>query len=80
MGGSERKDKMKKIYGKLTKEQKLRGVIFSSCLMTARKYSSLPIRIHEVFSTDKEAEKRIERLKDDKFFNGSDFKYNYIRT
>ena len=65
---------MKKKYLKLTNEQKLRGVIFSSQLMPDKN----PI-IHEIFGDNKNKDLVIERLCDDKFFNGSHWKYNLIR-
>ena len=64
---------MKKKYLKLTKEQKERGVIFSSELIGGK-------GIHEVFETDKDAEETIKNLKDDSFFNESPFAYNEIRS
>lgn len=63
---------MKKKYLKLTKDQKDRGVIFSSELVGGG-------TVHEVFSDDEDKEKKIDRLLDDKFFNNSPFKYNLIR-
>lgn len=68
---------MIKIYRKLTKDQKERGVIFSSCL-SPTKYENGTI--HEVKKDDPDKENKICNLKDDKFFNGSQFKYNIIRT
>jgi hypothetical protein len=69
---------MRKVYKKLSAEQIKRGVIFSSCLS---KYTTEQENdtIHEVLNTDKEKDLIIERLKDDKFFNQSHFKYNIIR-
>ena len=64
---------MTKKYLKLTKEQKERGVIFSSELIGGG-------QIHEVLGTDEDIEKTIERLKDDKFFNNSPYSYNEIRS
>lgn len=68
---------MKKKYQSLTYEQKARGVIFSSQLMPGG-------TSHEVTTEDwkedqAKAEKTIENLKDDKFFNKSSYKYNEIR-
>ena len=69
---------MKKIYRKLTKDQKERGVIFSSTL--SRYTTELTTdTMHEVFATDPDAYGTISRLKDDKFFNNSPWKYNIIR-
>ena len=69
---------MRKIYRKLTKDQKERGVIFSSTLSKATTELSGDT-IHEVFATDTDKWATIERLKDDSFFNGSPWKYNIIR-
>lgn len=68
---------MRKIYRKLTKEQRETGVIFSSCLSPYKFETGI---IHEVKSDDPDRENTIRRLKDDKFFNGSQYKYNIIRT
>lgn len=67
---------MRKIYRKLTKDQKDRGVIFSSCLSPCKYETGT---IHEVKKDDPDMEIKIHRLKDDGFFNGSQFKYNIIR-
>lgn len=69
---------MRKIYRKLTKDQKERGVIFSSTLSKATTELAGDT-IHEVFATDKDKWITIERLKDDSFFNNSPWKYNIIR-
>ena len=66
---------MRKKYLKLTKEQKSRGVIFSSEL----KGGGLLLRIHEVTKDSKDYQKTIEMLKDDSFFDESPFDYNLIR-
>jgi len=63
---------MKKKYLKLTKDQKERGVIFSSQLIPSN-------MIHEVKIDQDDKNEVIERLKDDKFFNNSHFLYNEIR-
>ena len=63
---------MKKQYRKLTKEQIERKVVFSSQLLPNGS-------LHEVFMTDEDKYQKIERLKDDKFFNESNFKVNEIR-
>jgi len=84
---------MKKIYKKLSEEQAKRGVIFSSCLSTERAEQTGD-NIHEVIKVKQEDFKEyrdfykaleeqnetISRLKDDKFFNDSPFKFNIIRT
>lgn len=69
---------MEKIYRKLTKEQKERGVIFSS---TFSNYTTemFEDKTHEVFKTDNDIDDHIERLRHDKFFN--DYKkYHIIRS
>ena len=68
---------MRKIYRKLTKEQKEAGVIFSSCLSPVKYETGT---IHEVKADDPDRENKIRNLKDDKVFNGSQYKYNFIRT
>ena len=67
---------MRKIYRKLTQEQRERNVIFSSCLSVDKFEGN---SIHEVLESDSDKWTKIERLKDDKFFNASHFKYNIIR-
>jgi hypothetical protein len=69
---------MRKVYKKLTEEQKARGVIFSSCLSVYR-FETTNDTKHEVLSTDTDKYEKITRLKDDKFFNNSHFKFNVIR-
>jgi uncharacterized membrane protein YfhO len=68
---------MRKIYRTLTKDQKERGVIFSSELVSDD--TELKKVVHEVKETDSDKLERIEKLKDDKFFNNSPFKHNLIR-
>jgi hypothetical protein len=75
---------MKKIFLNLTKDQKERKVYFSSTLSTA-KFETADATRHEITSADylkdwKEAETKEERLRDDKFFNNSHFKFNIIRS
>lgn len=70
---------MIKVYKKLTADQKARGVIFSSCLSKCRS-ELIGDTIHEVKMDDPDKDETIRRLKDDKFFNGSPWKYNIIRT
>lgn len=86
---------MKKIYKKLTEEQKKRGVVFSSCLSEYRTEQKGD-EIHDVLKIiendfkDKptyELKKAIDkneliilRLKDDKFFNPSHWNFNIIRA
>lgn len=68
---------MRKIYRKLTKEQKEAGGIFSSCLSPVKYETGT---IHEVKADDPDRENIIRRLKDYKFFDISQYKYNIIRT
>lgn len=71
---------MIKIYRKLNKMQIRRNVIFSSCLVTNKDINDVDSdSIYEVFKGDTDTEEHIKRLKDDKFFNDSHFKYNIIR-
>lgn len=75
---------MKKIYLPLLKEQKQRGVYFSSTLSPYRFETNETTR-HEItneqYKNDyKEAEAREQRLKDDSFFNNSHFNFNIIRS
>ena len=78
---------MKKVYKKLTKEQIARNVIFSSCLSTERTELTTDTK-HEVLSIGKDGVKadfdknqeEIKRLKNDKFFNASHWKFNIIRS
>ena len=57
---------MKTKRRKLTKDQKERGVIFSS---TFKNTGDEEIT-HEVFEDDEKADEKIERLKDTSFFEG----------
>jgi hypothetical protein len=70
---------VRKLYKKLTKEQINRGVIFSSTLSPYR-FETKETNTHEVFKDDFDLNEHIKRLKDNKFFNESHFKYNIIRT
>lgn len=70
---------MRKIYRKLTKEQKERGVIFASTL-SRHTFECADDLTHEVFATDPDKYDQIRRLKDDKFFDNSPWKYNIIRN
>ena len=67
---------MKKLYRKLTKEQKERNVVFSSCLSENNQENN---DIHVVLSTDEDKYTTIKRLLNDKFFNDSHFNYNIVR-
>lgn len=70
--------RLKKSYRKLTPEQRRRGVIFSSQLYGKRIGLG---KEHEVFKGDEDADIKIERLKDDKFFvdRMSPYQENIIR-
>ncbi len=67
---------MKKLYRKLTNEQKERNVIFSSCLSVDKFETD---SIHEVESSNENKNIIIERLLNDKFFNSSHYNYNIVR-
>ena len=66
---------MKKLYKQLTREQKAKNVIFSSELVG----DGMTQTVHEVTADQPDKWEVIARLKDDKFFNDSPFKYNLIR-
>lgn len=75
---------MKKKYLKLTKEQKARGVIFSSALIP-KVSSGVDVKVHEVTIEEwqenaTEAQEKIDRLKNDKFFSSSVYLYNLVRS
>jgi hypothetical protein len=63
---------MRKQSRKLTQDQKSRGVIFSSQLLPGGS-------LHEVLKDDADISGHIERLKNDRFFNGSRFEVNEVR-
>ena len=67
-----------KVYKKLSEEQKARGVLFSSCLSKYRTEVTGD-NIHEVLKNSEDIDEHIRRLKDDKFFNNSSWKFNIIR-
>jgi hypothetical protein len=69
---------MKKVYKKLSAEQKAEGIIFTSTLSKFREEQSTD-RTHKVYATDADKWETIERLKDDKFFNKSPWSFNIIR-
>ena len=75
-----RRDKhmVQKIYRKLTKDQRERNVVFSSTLSIYRTELLNDI-VHEVLESTENKWEIINRLRNDKFFNGSHFKYNIIR-
>lgn len=70
---------MRKIYKKLSQEQRARGVIFTSTLSKYRE-EMMGDTTHEVLHGSEDVPGHIARLKDDKFFNDSPWKYNIIRT
>lgn len=69
---------MQKIYKGLTLDQIKQGIIFTSTLSVG-KTERMEDLTHEVKNTDEDRVKKIERLKDDSFFNNSPYKYNIIR-
>ena len=69
---------MKNKYLKLTKDQKERGVIFSSQLKDSTGKFANGV-IHEVFSNDENKDEKISRLSDSSFFKGSPWNVNEIR-
>lgn len=69
---------MRKIYKRLTADQRQRGVIFSSTL-SKHTTEMENDTMHEVFADDEDKHRIIQNLKDDSFFNGSPWKYNIIR-
>ena len=68
---------MIKVYKKLTKDQKERNIVFYSCLSVDG--SNEDALAHEVKRGEENANKKIKRLKDDKWFNDSPWNYNIIR-
>jgi hypothetical protein len=75
---------MNKVFLDLTQDQKERKVYFSSTLSTA-KFETADATRHEITSEEyitdwKKAETKEARLRDDKFFNNSHFKFNIIRS
>ena len=72
---------VQKVYLKLTKDQKLKGIIFSSTLSVNRNLSGNETTHNILCSMPIEQQKReIGYLKDDKFFRKSPYKYNIIRS
>jgi hypothetical protein len=69
---------MKKVYKKLSEEQRQRGVIFASTLSKYREEMEGDTT-HEVLASHEDKDKRIERLLNDRFFNDSPYKFNIIR-
>jgi len=69
---------MIKVYKKLTEDQVKRNVIFSSTLSEERTEQDGDT-IHEIYNSDVDANKVIERLLNDSFFNNSPWSFNIIR-
>lgn len=69
---------MRKLYRKLTDDQKARGVIFSSTLSRFKNEQPNDY-VHEVKEDTPDKNEVIRRLMDDSFFRNSPFKYNIIR-
>ena len=69
---------MRKIYRKLTKEQKSRGVIFSPTLST-KTVEQVGDIVHEVYADTPRRDEIKRNLLDDSFFDGSQWSYNIIR-
>lgn len=71
---------MKTIRRKLTKDQRARRVIFTSTLSPYPDDNIEGLRTYEVIAGEDEAAEKIQRLKDVKFFEGTNFKYHIIRN
>ena len=69
---------MRKVYKKLTEEQKARGVMFSSTLSKFRTEQNTDT-MHEVLNTDEDKNAVITRLLNDSFFNASPWSFNVVR-
>jgi hypothetical protein len=69
---------MKKVNKKLTDQQKVDGVIFSSTLSECRT-EQISDTVHLVLDSDEDKIEKINRLLDDSFFNRSHFVFNIIR-
>jgi hypothetical protein len=72
---------MRKVYKKLTHEQKKRGVCFSSTLSVCRTEQKGDT-IHEIignYPLSEEQKEEVSRLLDDSFFNSSHFRFNIVR-
>jgi len=70
---------VKKVYKKLTDEQRARGVVFASTLST-QTVEQPDDNIHEVLKDAEDRDITINRLLDDSFFNKSHWKYNIVRV
>jgi len=69
---------MKKVYKKLSEEDRERGVIFQSTLSVYRTEQQSDVT-HEVFEYDSNKNDKIENLLNDSFFNKSHFNFNIVR-
>ena len=65
------------IYRKLTKNQRQRGVIFSSALLEYKNQPESQASLHEVKANDPKAQEKIKRLKDTSFFAATDSPYTH---
>jgi len=70
--------KIIKVYKELTKDQKARGVIFSSTL-SVNKTEGKDGVMHEIVEGQPDEGVQRARLLDDSFFNDSHFNYNVVR-
>ena len=72
---------LNKIYTKLSKDEKKRGVVFSSQLKVSytQRTCKHDAEIIEVHKNDPDKVLKIQRLKDDTFFKGSPWKFNRIK-
>ncbi|MCK5017855.1 MAG: hypothetical protein KAS32_12400 [Candidatus Peribacteraceae bacterium] len=69
---------MQKLYRPLTDTQKANGVIFSSTLSEHETEQDTD-KVHEIHKDDDDAVATETRLRNDKVFEASHFKYNIIR-
>lgn len=69
---------MKKVFLRLTPEQRERGVVFSSTLSKCKTEQPEDLT-HEVFAGDKDKDRLINNYMEDSFFDDSPWKYNVIR-
>ena len=69
---------LRKVYKKLTQDQKQRGVVFSSTLSEFRTEQKND-DIYEILEDDPNKENFIRNYLDDGFFDGCKWKYNIIR-
>ena len=69
---------MRKIYRKLTVDQRARGVVFSSSLSETRQEGRV---VHEVRADDPDKDRLIKNLLEDSFFDDPmcQYKFNIVR-